>query len=39
MAIIFDDVITTGATVSAMAQTLSLGGAGRVDVWTIAVTR
>jgi predicted amidophosphoribosyltransferase len=39
MAIIFDDVITTGATVSAMAQTLRLGGARRVDVWTIAAER
>jgi ComF family protein len=36
VAIIFDDVITTGATVSAMAQTLRLGGAKRVVVWVIA---
>lgn len=34
--IIFDDVITTGATVSAMAQALRRGGAKRVVVWAIA---
>ncbi|MFT4560724.1 MAG: ComF family protein [Gammaproteobacteria bacterium] len=35
-AIIVDDVITTGATASAMAHTLRLAGAKRVVVWTIA---
>ncbi|MFT4580616.1 MAG: ComF family protein [Gammaproteobacteria bacterium] len=35
-AVIVDDVITTGATVSAMAQSLRLAGAKRVVVWTIA---
>jgi ComF family protein len=35
-AVIVDDVITTGATASAMAHTLRLAGAKRIVVWTIA---
>ena len=33
-----DDVTTTGATVRAAAAALRRGGAGRVDVWTVAKT-
>lgn len=35
---IIDDVMTTGATVSALARVLRTGGAKRVDVWVIART-
>lgn len=36
-AIVFDDVITTGATVQAMARTLRGAGVGNVHVWALAV--
>ena len=35
---IVDDVVTTGATVSALARTLRLQGAQRIDVWAVART-
>jgi ComF family protein len=34
--VIFDDVVTTGATVTELAKTLKRAGAERVDVWAIA---
>lgn len=36
VAIVFDDVITTGATVQAMARTLRAAGVGYVSVWALA---
>lgn len=36
-AIVIDDVITTGATVQAMARTLRAAGVGNVHVWALAV--
>ena len=35
---IVDDVVTTGATVSALAQVLRRQGAQRIDVWAVART-
>jgi ComF family protein len=35
---IIDDVLTTGATASAMARVLRTAGAGRIDVWCLART-
>jgi ComF family protein len=35
---LFDDVVTTGATVIAASQALLRAGAGRVDVWALART-
>ena len=37
-AIIIDDVVTTGATLSAMAQTLRAAGAARVSAWVLAAS-
>ena len=37
-AVIVDDVVTTGATVNALARCLKAAGAGRVDVWAVART-
>lgn len=34
--VIFDDVVTTGATVNELAKTLKRAGAQRIDVWAIA---
>lgn len=34
--LLFDDVLTTGATANACAKLLMANGAGRVDVWTVA---
>ena len=36
--VIVDDVVTTGATVNALARCLKKGGADRVDVWAVART-
>ena len=36
--VIIDDVVTTGATVNALARCLKKAGAYRVDVWAIART-
>ena len=36
--VIVDDVVTTGATVSALARCLKSAGASRVDVWAVART-
>jgi ComF family protein len=36
--VIVDDVLTTGATVNALARALKLGGCERVDVWALAQT-
>lgn len=36
--VIVDDVMTTGATVDALARTLKAAGAGRVSVWALART-
>ena len=36
--VIIDDVVTTGATVNALARCLKTAGARRVDVWAIART-
>ena len=34
--VLFDDVVTTGATANACAKLLMANGAGQVDVWTVA---
>ena len=34
--VVLDDVLTTGATTSAVARVLRAGGAGEVFVWTLA---
>jgi ComF family protein len=36
--VLFDDVITTGATITAASQALSRAGAARIDVWALART-
>ncbi|RCL44590.1 MAG: ComF family protein, partial [Candidatus Thioglobus sp.] len=36
--IIFDDVVTTGATVNELAHTIKRAGVERVDVWALART-
>jgi len=37
--ILFDDVVTTGATVNELSKRLKKAGVSRVDVWAIARTK